>query len=297
MKETYLYIQRINAMLATGAFTKSELSFAEFLLENPDSVEQETVNSIAVRSGLSPATVVRFCRKLGFSGFPEMKKSISLSSNYVEDASSDMELEYGDSAENVKTKVISYSKMIIDQLLTSLDADSLQAAADLISSAKHVVIVGEGGSGTISRAAYDIFLKLALPVRLAEDIMFQMMEISTMGPNDILFIIVNSGRTYNILENAKYAKERGIKTIGIVGPMNSPLSKYLDIELNTYLFNSSYFSDISAARLSELVTVSILHSILALTRDEEQISISNEIAQALERKRITAGSRTETAAL
>ena len=51
-------------------------------------------------------------------------------------------------------------------------------------------------------------------------------------------------------------------------------------------FNSSYFSDISAARLCELATVSILHSILALTRDEEQMEKGEEIAISIERKRM-----------
>ncbi len=293
MKESYLYIQRITSMMNTGNFTKAEQVFAEFLLEHPESVEQETVNSIAVCSGVSPATVVRFCRKLGFSGFPEMKRSVTMGYNYIEDASSDMELEYGDKPESVKSKVINYSKMIIDQLQSSLDADALQRAADLLTHARSIVIHAEGGSGTISRAAYDIFLKLALPVRLSEDIMFQLMEITMMDPEDVLFIVVNSGRTHNVLENARYAKERGIPIIGIVGPMNSPLSKYLDVELNTCLFNSNYFSDISAARLSELVTVSILHSIMALTRDEEQVQRGNEITQALERKRVSTGGKPE----
>ena len=109
-----------------------------------------------------------------------------------------------------------------------------------------------------------------------------------MGKNDVLFTIVNSGRTINILQNAEYAKERGIRTIGIVGPKNSPLSKYLDVELSTSMFNSSYFSDISAARLCELATVSIIHSILALTRDAEQIEKGEEIAISIERKRMPA---------
>ena len=73
---------------------------------------------------------------------------------------------------------------------------------------------------------------------------------------------------------------------GIVGPKNSPLSKYLDVELSTSMFNSSYFSDISAARLCELATVSILHSILALTRDEKQMEKGEEIAISIERKRM-----------
>lgn len=286
MEESLFYIQRINALYNTGIFSKSDKLIADYLISHPYCMDNETASSLSVLIGVSPATIVRFSRKLGFSGLADMKKSIAYN-NYIESSASDMNLSREDDAEAVKNKVIQYTKMIVDQLQVSLDAELLQKAADIISTANHVVILAEGGSGTISRAAYDIFLKLAIPCRLVDDIMFQMMEISMMDENDVLFIIVNSGRTYNILENASYAKERGIRTIGIVGSKNSPLAQYLDIELQTYLFSSSYFSDISAARLCELTTVSILHSIIALTRDETQMKKSDEIAMSIERKRIS----------
>ena len=286
MKESLFYIQRINALYNTGAFSKSDRLLADYFLANPCCVNKETASSLSLLTGVSPATIVRFCRKLGFDGLADMKKSIAYS-NYIESTASDMDLAKGDDAETVKNKVIQYTKMIVDQLEVSLDASLLQKAADMIGSAAHVVIVGEGGSGTICRAAYDIFLKLAIPCRFVEDIMFQMMEISMMGENDVLLFIINSGRTYNVLQNAEYARDRGLATIGIVGSPNSPLSRFLDVELQTSMFSSSYFSDISAARLCELTTVSILHSILALTRNEEQMEKGDEIAMSIERKRIS----------
>lgn len=286
MKESLFYIQRINALYNTGAFSKSDRLLADYFLANPCCVNKETASSLSLLTGVSPATIVRFCRKLGFDGLADMKKSIAYS-NYIESTASDMDLAKGDDAETVKNKVIQYTKMIVDQLQFSLDASLLQKAADMIGSAAHVVIVGEGGSGTICRAAYDIFLKLAIPCRFVEDIMFQMMEISMMGENDVLLFIINSGRTYNVLQNAEYARDRGLATIGIVGSPNSPLSRFLDVELQTSMFSSSYFSDISAARLCELTTVSSLHSILALTRNEEQMEKGDEIAMSIERKRIS----------
>jgi len=287
MKESLFYIQRIKALYHTGVFSKSDKLVAEFLLANPNCVDNETANSLAEHAGVSPATVVRFCRKLGFEGLADMKKSAAYR-NYIENSSSDMDLAQGDDAETVKNKVIQYTKMIVDQLMVSLDAALLQQAADMLSTAKRVIILSEGGSGTIARAAYDILLKLAVPCQEVEDIMFQMMEISMMDEEDVLLIIVNSGRTYNVIQNAAYAKERGLRTIGIVGPKNSPLSRYLDVELTTCMFSSSYFSDISAARLCELTTISILHSIMALTRDSRQKEKGDEIAMSIERKRMPA---------
>lgn len=282
--ESLLYLQKIKALYKTGAFSKSDRRIADYITRNPRNLRRETASSLASATATSPATVVRFCRKLGFSGLADMKNSVPHS--YITDSAEDMNLRRGDSVHDVKSKVICFTKSIMDQLEESLDDEALKQAAALLSEAKHVVIVSEGGSGTIGHAAYDIFLKLAIPCRFVNDIIFQTMEISMMGEDDILFIIVNSGRTWNVLKNAEYAKERGIKTVGIVGPANSPLSQYLDVEIRTSLFSSDYFSDISSARACELVTVSILHSLIALTRTDEQIEKSREIGESIERKRL-----------
>ena len=285
MTESLFYIQRIRAQYDTGIFSKSDKRIADYLLEHPGAVDGETASSIAEKVGTSPATVVRFCRKLGFKGLTDMKNSAAYT-NYIESSTTDMDLKKGDDAETVTNKVLQYMKMVLDQLKLSLEPELLQKAADKLAGANHVVILAEGGSGTIARAAYDIFLKLAIPCRIVDDIMFQIMEISMMDENDVLFLILNSGRTYNVLQNASYAKQRGIYTIGVVGTKGTPLSKYLDIELSTCIFSSSYLSDISAARLCELVTVSILHSIMALTRDSAQMEIGESIANSIELKRI-----------
>ncbi len=285
MTESLFYIQRIRAQYDTGIFSKSDKRIADYLLEHPGAVDGETASSIAEKVGTSPATVVRFCRKLGFKGLTDMKNSAAYT-NYIESSTTDMDLKKGDDAETVTNKVLQYMKMVLDQLKLSLEPELLQKAADKLADANHVVILAEGGSGTIARAAYDIFLKLAIPCRIVDDIMFQIMEISMMDENDVLFLILNSGRTYNVLQNASYSKQRGIYTIGVVGTKGTPLSKYLDIELPTCIFSSSYLSDISAARLCELVTVSILHSIMALTRDSEQMKRGERIANSIELKRI-----------
>lgn len=283
MDESLLLVQKIKAMYSARNFSKADNSIAEYILGNPDCLAGATANSLAEATGTSPATVVRFCRKLGFGGFTELKNSAA---NHIVETARDMSLHPGDDARTVKNKVIGYTKLIMDELGEMLDDAALAEAARLISEAKSLVIVSEGGSGTISRAAYDIFLKLAIPCRCIEDIIFQAMEISMMDPDDLLLIIVNSGRTWNVLQNASYAKERGIKIVGIVGPANSPLSKYLDVEILTSVFSSDYFSDISAARACELVTISILHSIIALTRTQEQIDKSHEIGLSIEKKRL-----------
>ena len=284
MDESLLYIQRIKAMYQSRTFSKSDRLIADYILAHPTCVASTTAAELGEVTGTSSATVVRFCRKLGFSGLVDLKMSMAY--RYANGENIIMDLDRGDNVHQIKQKVISFTKMVADHLMESLDDQALACAAQEILRAEQLVIVGEGGSGTICRAAYDIFLKLAIQCRYVSDPLFQAMEIGSMKQTDVLLLIVNSGRTANMVQNAQLAHACGIKTIGIVGSSNSPISQYLDIEIRTSLFRSDYFSDLAAARTCELTAISILHSIIALSCDEARLAKGQRIAAFMEKKRL-----------
>lgn len=144
---------------------------------------------------------------MGFSGLVDLKMSMAY--RYANGENIIMDLDRGDNVHQIKQKVISFTKMVADHLMESLDDQALACAAQEILRAEQLVIVGEGGSGTICRAAYDIFLKLAIQCRYVSDPLFQAMEIGSMKQTDVLLLIVNSGRTANMVQNAQLAHACG----------------------------------------------------------------------------------------
>lgn len=54
-------------------YTKSEQRLCAFIQENPQMIEEYTVSRIAERSGTSKSAVLRFCQKLGYSGYSEFR--------------------------------------------------------------------------------------------------------------------------------------------------------------------------------------------------------------------------------
>ncbi|WP_394582134.1 MurR/RpiR family transcriptional regulator [Cytobacillus firmus] len=49
-------------------FTSSESELAKYIIDNPDEVSQLSINQIAKKIHISPATITRFCQKISFSG-------------------------------------------------------------------------------------------------------------------------------------------------------------------------------------------------------------------------------------
>ena len=176
MEESLLYIQRIKAMYQSRTFSKSDRLIADYILAHPTCVASTTAAELGEVTGTSSATVVRFCRKLGFSGLVDLKMSMAY--RYANGENIIMDLDRGDNVHQIKQKVISFTKMVADHLMESLDDQALACAAQEILRAEQLVIVGEGGSGTICRAAYDIFLKLAIQCRYVSDPLFQAMELA-----------------------------------------------------------------------------------------------------------------------
>lgn len=67
--------QRLFAQLRSemDRMTASERVIANFLLTNRQAVPFETANSLAAKLAISPVTVGRFCRRLGYRNFRELK--------------------------------------------------------------------------------------------------------------------------------------------------------------------------------------------------------------------------------
>ena len=52
----------------------TEKGIADYLLNKGRDIEKYSVRALAIGAFTSPATVVRFCKKLGFSGFDDFKE-------------------------------------------------------------------------------------------------------------------------------------------------------------------------------------------------------------------------------
>ena len=55
----------------------AEAKVADFILNNPGQALEANVSETAELSGVSDATVVRFCKRIGYGGFYQMKIQLS----------------------------------------------------------------------------------------------------------------------------------------------------------------------------------------------------------------------------
>lgn len=277
-----LCISRIRRHYDT--LSAKERCIADYILENGNKVAKMTVAEIAAEADASQATVVRFCRSLGFKGLAEFKLYLGNASLSKEADCSDLSTDESEMAIAQKTAVI--YKGLIDETLAVLDSDSLKAAVKALDEASQIVMFGEGGSGCTTRIAYDTFSQIALPCVYVEDPFFQITAASRMEPGQVAFTICHSGRSRDLIENVQVAKTKGATAVSIIGIVGTVLSKISDITLYTGLSDHAFFSETIAARICELNVVSALHSALAVKNQDKLGDYQYTVSELLETKRL-----------
>lgn len=58
------------------SFSKSHRRLADFILENLYEVAFLSINELSQRTGISPATITRFARRLDFQGYPDLQRGL-----------------------------------------------------------------------------------------------------------------------------------------------------------------------------------------------------------------------------
>ena len=65
---------KLNLNIPLSSLTNKELKILQYIHDNEERIGSMSIQTFAKEINYSTSTVLRFCRKLGFSGFPKSKK-------------------------------------------------------------------------------------------------------------------------------------------------------------------------------------------------------------------------------
>ena len=135
---------------------------ADVILRQPEMAIYASVNEVAAVSTVSEATVMRFCRILGFKGFQDFKIALARemvipSPRFQEEVAGEGEDELA-----IVRKVFQTNGAALQDTLEILEIEAMQEAARLLLNARQIMVVGVGGSGPAETYAGNRFLLLGL---------------------------------------------------------------------------------------------------------------------------------------
>ena len=238
------------------ALRKSEAKVADFVLAHANDVINMRIVDLAAQSEVSDPTVIRFCRALGFDGFQSFKlqlaQQIGMGSVYTQFAVDD-----SDTVNDLCNKVFDTTVGTLRTVRDELDPDILEQAINTISNARRVEFYGFGASGPVAADAQHKFFRLQLSTTALMDPHIQHMSAISLGEEDVVVAISQSGQTRALLQSVNLAKEAGATVIGLA-PQNTPLSEICSIPIHVTMEEDMEAVTPISSRIAHLVVIDVL---------------------------------------
>lgn len=242
--------------------TASEKKIADYIIADPEHVQQSGISDLAEACGTAMATVSRFSRKLGFDGFNAMRiaiaQAVSTKSGSAELLTGKITME--DSFEDECKKIQTADLAVITQTYELIDQEIYETAIRMLLNAKKVVCMGQGGSVIIAMEAAHLFSTVSGKFSCVQDNHMQVITISNMDENDVLIYFSYSGSVRDMMENFALARARGVKTILLTRFPKSPGAEMADVVLQCGSSESPLQLGSIPARISQLFMLDVLFS-------------------------------------
>lgn len=246
----------LNIKLLYKKMGKSEKKIADWLFENPNEILPLSIVDLADRCGCSEATIVRFAKKLGFSGYQGLKISLAQETNST---SVSTNITNNDSLEEIYDKVCNDIYCSLERTKMALNTDTLEEVCKKISSAEKIVIFGLGNSASIALDASHKLQRTGCNAHAYSDNHMQVIVASHLTSNDVAIGISHSGSSKDIVEALKIAKESGATTVAITNSGKSPIQKHSDFTLFTASDETKHNILALNSRIAQLAIIDTLY--------------------------------------
>ena len=235
---------------------KSEAKVAAYVLANANDVIKMRIVDLASKSEVSEPTVIRFCRALGYDGFQSFKlqlaQQLGLGSVYTQFAVDD-----SDTVTDLRNKVFDTTIGSLLNVRDDITPEILEEAINTISHARRVEFYGFGASGSVAADAQHKFFRLQLSTAAYTDPHIQHMSAISLGKEDVVVAISQSGETQALLQSVNLAREAGANVIGLA-PQNTSLSKLCNLAIYVNAEEDlEWFTPVSS-RIAHLLVIDVI---------------------------------------
>lgn len=241
-------------------FTPTEERIANYILKNKERISSLSAAELGEAVGTSAPSVVRFARKLGYTGVQDMKMEIA-KDLVLRDKSQERVYEavsVNDSTKDIIYKIGHENMNAIEETLSLIDEAEIEKAIKALINANHINIYGVAASGLVGLDLQYKLMRINKKSSMYMDSHTQMASAIHMGKNDVAIAISHSGRTLEVIKVLEAAKKRGAITISITNYGKNPVSDLADINLFTASVEKTLRSGAIASRIAQLTIIDIL---------------------------------------
>lgn len=231
-----------------------DYEIAKIILSNFKDISNMNIIEIAELCFVSPATISRFCKHIGFENFQEFKRMASIKFSISEDYSENLK---ENANRNVKESLIQYTESIknnIDYIINNIDIDKLDEIVKQIHDSKRVAIFGAQIFNNIGMILQS---KLILNNKFIEAYASynnQLLCSQSLDDKDLAIIIsVEGSFLFKYMDIVNNIRENNVKIVLITQNINS---KFADIADEVLICGNSNRNN--EGRISTMYLIEVL---------------------------------------
>ncbi|MDE7320635.1 MAG: MurR/RpiR family transcriptional regulator [Lachnospiraceae bacterium] len=270
--------------------SKTEEELADFFLQQGEELGRYSSRSLAEATYTSPATIVRMCKKLGFSGFDDFKEQFLSEIRYLDSQKSEIDVNFpfakGDTSMKAANRIGQLYEETTRDTLSLLRYEDLQKAVRILRASRNIYIFSMGTALNQAECFREKMLKIGKQVTISNNLNYQLYEADCLTVKDAAIIISYSGETIKTLQVAAACRKHKVPVIAITSFGENTLTRYSSCKL-VQSTKESMFQNLGdfSSHLSTGLLLDILYSAYFLQDYDHHYQKKQEKTGSLERFR------------
>lgn len=267
----------------------AEQRVAQFLVRNGAAAARMSIRELAEKTECCPATVIRLCKAIGYSGYAELRFRLRESGNTCPD---DLVVSPKEALSSVKHTAIQYTLRAVTDTIENCNDEALDAAAAAVLRAGTVLLSATGSAAGIAMASCSQLLSFGINAQYPQDSLMQLRAAATLKKGDVVIGINYDGYAKTVADAFLVARRQGATTILISSSTHGLLARYADVLLYTPQHKHSNSLNFSTTSICQVIAVQLI--LLRMWQsDPERLGTASEIMRSYTKmKRYSPGTET-----
>ena len=197
------------------------------LLEDPALPLRLSITELAERAGTSPATVTRFCRAIGYTGYLALRVGAAAeqgrsSAHETWDSDIGRAFHPGDTATEMMRTLVNAHTVALTSTSERLDPALVGQVADAVAQSTHVDIYGIGGSAGMAVELQTRLYRIGINAHAWGEVHAGLASAVLLSDASVAIAFSNTGRTEETIEMLALAKSSGAYSVAVTSDPASP---------------------------------------------------------------------------
>lgn len=230
--------QKIEAQL--DVMTKTERQAAAYFIGHPDQFAFLTLDKVAVKIGVSTASVIRFCQRLGYYGYKDFQETLRADLSTGMPLPAKLKQSRATQSDQLLHRVVHDGIHAIEQTFEDLPAGDLARAVELLEDSRRVFTFGLRESHALAHYLYTRLITVRDNVSILDTGFHTMLEpLLDLNAQDVVVVFLFRRYTDQSLRMLPLLKATGASVILITStPCEEQLIPHADVVLPCHVENN-----------------------------------------------------------